>query len=66
MQPLYLPADQIKRGDILPDKSRSVVTSVVVFPRESVRVTHGGGQYTWHAPYGGPDFGYAVVRIERP
>ena len=62
----YSPADQIKRGDILPDVSRHPVSGVVVFPHESVRVVFGGGEYVRHFPYGGPDFGYPAVRIERP
>ena len=62
----YAPADQIKRGDILPDVSRHPVSGVVIFPRESVRVVFGGGEYVRHFPYGGPDFGYPAVRIERP
>ena len=63
---LYEPADQIKRGDILPDVSRHPVSGVVTFPHESVRVVFGGGEYVRHFPYGGPDFGYPAVRIERP
>ena len=62
----YEPADTITRGDILPDVSRHPVTSVIVFPHESVRVVFGGGEYIRHFPYGGPDFGYPAVRIERP
>lgn len=38
---LFLPADEIKVGDVLPDKSRLAVTSVVVFPNDTVRIVHG-------------------------
>ena len=62
----YEPADTITRGDILPDVSRQPVSRVTVFPYESVRVVFGGGEYIKHFPYGGPDFGYPAVRIERP
>lgn len=63
---LYEPADTIKTGDTLPEVSRHPVTGVVVFPHESVRVVFGHGAYIRHFPYGGPDFGYPAVRIERP
>ena len=62
----YEPADTITRGDILPDVSRYPVSGVIVFPHEGVRVVFGGGEYIRHFPYGGPDFGYPSVRIERP
>ena len=62
---LYEPADTIKPGDVLPGVSRHAVTGVVVFPHESVRVSFGHGAYILHFPYGGPDFGYPAVRIER-
>ena len=63
---LYEPATSIKPGDVLPEVSRQAVTGVVVFPHESVRVVFGGGAYVRYFPYGGPDFGYPAVRIERP
>lgn len=65
---LYEPADTIKTGDTLPEVSRHAVTGVDVFlfPHESVRVVFGHGAYIRHFPYGGPDFGYPAVRIERP
>jgi len=62
----YETADRIKIGDFLPEVSRHAATGVVVFPHESVRVTFGRGEYIRHFPYGGPDFGYPAVRIERP
>lgn len=61
----YLPANQVERGDILPDVSRHAVTGVAVFPGESARVTFGNGAYIRHFPYGGHEHGYAAVRIER-
>ena len=64
-EPLYLTADHVRPGDILPDVSRLAVTGVVTFPHESVRVVFGGGEFIRHFPYGGPNFGYPAVRIER-
>lgn len=61
---LYLPVDQIKVRDILPDKSTSPVLGVVVVPWSHVTVIHSSG-YVWHAGHGGPDFGFSSVRIER-
>lgn len=63
---IYIPADEIRRGDILPDVSRHPVTGVVVFPNESARLTFGGGAFIRHFSHGGPDFGFPAVRVERP
>lgn len=60
----YIPSDEIKAGDVLPDKSRWPVHSVTIVPRSHVTVVHGGG-YIWHAYYGGADFGWHSVRVER-
>lgn len=61
----YEPADTIKPGDILPDVSRQPVATVVMFPHEGVRVTFSGTSFIRHFPYGGPNFGFPAVRIER-
>lgn len=62
---LYLNADEVRRGDILPDKSRWPVEAVIVVPGSHVTVSHLSG-YVWHARHGGPDFGFGAVRAERP
>lgn len=62
----YEPADTITRGDILPDVSRYPVARVITIPHEGVRVTFAGTSFTRYFSYGGPDFGYPAVRIERP
>ena len=61
----YEPVDTIKTGDTLPDVSRHPVTGVTVFPHESVTVIFGHGACIRYFPYGGPDFGYPAVRIDR-
>jgi hypothetical protein len=61
----YLPADEVTPGDILPDISHDTVTRIDIFPNESARAVFGHGAYVRHFPYGGPDFGYPAVRIER-
>ena len=66
MTAIYLPADQIKPGDILPDVSRRPVTGASIFLNESARVTFGGGACLKWFLHGGPDYGYPAVRIERP
>lgn len=63
--PLYLPVDQVRPGDVLPEISRTPVAAVTVFPHESVRLVFEGG-YITHRPYGGVDYGYPAVRVERP
>lgn len=64
---LYLRADEIKSGDILPDVSRTPVATVrktvndaghpvyITFPHGFVRV----------ARYGGKEYGYECFRVER-
>ena len=61
----YLPAPEILAGDILPDISRFPVATITVFPHESTRVTFSGTTFTRWFSYGGPDFGWETVRIER-
>lgn len=63
---LYLRADEIKPGDILPDVSRSTVTRVIVDPRSHVTLRFDGTEFTRTARYGGPDYGYECFRVERP
>lgn len=63
--PLYLPVDEARPGDVLPDISRHPVLRVTVFPHESVRLLFEGG-YLTHRPYGGTDYGYPAERVERP
>ncbi|UVK62422.1 hypothetical protein SEA_YUMA_117 [Microbacterium phage Yuma] len=62
---LYLRADEIKPGDILPDVSRSPVARVIVFPHEGVRFTFTGTGYMRYASYGGAEYGYECFRVER-
>lgn len=60
----YLSADEVRAGDMLPDKSRWPVAAVAVVPNSHVTVVHEGG-YTWHAAHGGVGFGFRAVRVER-
>lgn len=62
---LYLRADEIKLGDILPDVSRSTVARVIVDPHSHVTIRFSGTEFTRTARYGGPDYGYECFRVER-
>ncbi|QDH92155.1 hypothetical protein SEA_PHILLYPHILLY_113 [Microbacterium phage PhillyPhilly] len=62
---LYLRADEIKSGDILPDVSRMPVSHAIVDPHSHVTFRFTGTEYTRHASYGGPDYGYECFRVER-
>ena len=62
---LYLSADELRSGDMLPKKSRWPVETVTIVPGSHVTVTHGGAGYIWHARHGGPDFGFGAVHVER-
>ncbi|AXH50164.1 hypothetical protein SEA_MUSETTA_4 [Microbacterium phage Musetta] len=62
---LYLRADEIKPGDILPDVSRSTVTRVIVDPRSHVTFRFNGTEFTRTARYGGSEYGYECFRVER-
>lgn len=55
---LYLRADEIKPGDILPDVSRFPVTHVIVDPRSHITIRFDGTEFTRTARYGGPEYGY--------
>lgn len=61
---LYLSADELRSGDMLPTKSRWPVETVTVVPGSHVTVTHLNG-FNWHTLYGGPEFGFGAVHVER-
>lgn len=66
MEYLYVQADEILPGDILPDVSRFVVASVDVYPSE-VYLTFEGTSWT-HSPKPfsyGDKVRYAAFRVER-
>lgn len=65
LTPLYLRADEIKKGDILPDVSRFPVTRVVVDPRSHVTFRFEGTEFTRTARYGGEGYGYECFRVLR-
>lgn len=62
---LYLRADEIKPGDILPDVSRSAVTRVLTVPYSHVTFRFDGTEFTRTARYGGNAYGYECFRVER-
>lgn len=64
---LYLRADEIDPGDILPDVSRARVVSTGKTLDDGghpiiIRMANG---YVREARYGGPDYGYECFRVER-
>lgn len=61
---LTLTVDQIKVGDILPDKSEYPVYNVGVVPGSHVTVLHASG-YTWHAGVARPGDPFPMVRVQR-
>lgn len=65
MNALYLSADEIQPGDILPDASRFPVSRVIVHPGSHVRVTFCDTTFTRDYPYGGPSYGFVAVRVGR-
>ena len=62
---LYLRADEVKPGDILPDVSRSPVSHVIVDPRSHVTFRFTGTELTRTARYGGPEYGYECFYVLR-
>ena len=62
---LYLRADEVKPGDILPDVSRFAVSRVIVDPRSHVTFRFTGTEFTRTARYGGPEYGYECFRVLR-
>ncbi|WNO25900.1 hypothetical protein SEA_ASEGATO_118 [Microbacterium phage ASegato] len=62
---LYLRADEIKPGDILPDVSRSPVARVITVPYSHVTFRFNGTEFTRTARYGGNAYGYECFRVER-
>lgn len=65
LTPLYLRADEIKAGDILPDVSRFPVTRVIIDPRSHVTFRFAGTEFTRTARYGGEGYGYESFRVLR-
>lgn len=64
---LYLRADEIKPGDILPDVSHKPVTSAHKLKTDD---GHGSirfrmGAFVRDARYGGAEYGYECFRVER-
>jgi len=62
---MHRPANEIKPGDILPEISRSTVSRVIIFPNENVRGQFADTDRPRFFPYGGPDYGWPTVSIER-
>lgn len=64
---LYLRADEIKIGDILPDVSRTPVVEYsrdLDTPNAPVHLTF-ANLFTRTARYGGAEYGYECFRVER-
>lgn len=64
--PLYLRADELRAGDILPDVSRQPIRRVFVTPRSHVLITFKGTEFKRHTRYGGREYGFECFRVERP
>ena len=62
---LYLRADEVKPGDILPDVSRFAVSRVIVDPRSHVTFRFAGTEFTRTARCGGPEYGYECFLVLR-
>lgn len=64
---LYLRADEIKLGDILPDVSRTPVVAIGRTPDDAGHpvVLTFANMFTRAARYGGAEYGYECFRVER-
>lgn len=64
MQHLYIPANEVKPGDILIKVSRfPVARKVENLP--TIMFTFKGTEYKRHTSYGGPDFGWECFYVKR-
>ena len=65
LTPLYLSADEIKQGDILPDVSRFPVARVIIDPRSHVTFRFERTEFTQTARYGGEGYGFECFYVLR-
>lgn len=64
--PLYLRADELLAGDILPDISRQPIDRIIITPRSHALITFKGTEFKRHTRYGGDGYGFECFRVERP
>ena len=69
VESLYLRADEIRPGDILPDVSRFPVATVKRCPMltgpDFIHLSFQGAHFTRRAFDGGPGYGFECFRVER-
>ena len=65
LTPLYLSADEIKQGDILPGVSRFPVARVIIDPRSHVTFRFERTEFTRTARYGGEGYGFECFFVLR-
>ena len=65
LTPLYLSADEIKQGDILPGVSRFPVARVIIAPRSQVTLRFKRTEFTRIARYGGEGYGFECFFVLR-
>lgn len=63
---IYLRADEIKPGDVLPDVSRQPVSRVIVDTENgSALIRFEGTEFSHTARHGGPGYGFECFSVKR-